>query len=106
MLKYSVAFTKAQMKNAEYDTDWFDEVTRMGWQTQHNLSVTGGNDKTKYLVSGNYFHQEGVIKTNALSRYTGRINLEQKLGSIVTFGINTTFTRNETDNVPVGVLIK
>lgn len=99
---YTPYFSKAQIRNPENDTDWFDEVTRMGWQTQHNLSVTGGNEKTKYLVSGNYFHQEGVIKTNALSRYTGRINLEQKLGKIVTFGINTTFTRNETDNVPVG----
>ena len=99
---YQPYFSKIQINNPEYDTDWFDEVTRMGWQTQHNLSVTGGNDKTKYLVSGNYFHQEGVIKTNALSRYTGRINLEQKLGRVVTFGINTTFTRNETDNVPVG----
>ena len=99
---YTPYFSQAQIRNPENDTDWFDEVTRMGWQTQHNLSVTGGNEKTKYLVSGNYFHQEGVIKTNALSRYTGRINLEQKLGKIVTFGINTTFTRNETDNVPVG----
>ena len=99
---YSPAFTKAQIKNPDNDTDWFDEVTRMGWQTQHNVSVTGGNDKTKYLVSGNYFHQEGVIKTNDLSRYTGRINLEQKLGNMITFGINTTFTRNETDNVAVG----
>lgn len=99
---YTPYFSKTQINNPENDTDWFDEVTRIGWQTQHNLSVTGGSENTKYLVSGNYFHQEGIIKTNSLSRYTGRINLDQKLGRFVKFGINTTFTRNETDNVPVG----
>lgn len=99
---YTPYFSKTQINNPENNTDWFKEVTRMGWQTQHNLSVTGGNEKTKYLVSGSCFHQEGVIKTNSLSRYTGKINLEQKLGKIITFGINTTFTRSETDNVPVG----
>ena len=95
-------FTKAQILNPANDTDWFREVTRMGYQHQHNVSVTGGNDNTKYLVSGNFFHQDGIIKNNDLSRYTGRINLEQKLGRIVTFGVNATFSRNETNNVPLG----
>lgn len=99
---YTPYYTQAQIDHPENDTDWFDQVTRLGYQTQHNLSVTGGNNLTKYLISGNFFHQDGIIKNNDLSRYTGRINLEQKLGKIVTFGVNATFSRNETNNVPLG----
>ena len=99
---YTPYYTQAQIEHPENDTDWFDQVTRLGYQTQHNVSVTGGNNQTKYLISGNYFRQNGIIKNNDLSRYTGRINLEQKLGKIVTFGINATFSRNDTNNVPLG----
>lgn len=99
---YTPYYTRAQIDHPENDTDWFDQVTRLGYQTQHNVSVTGGNNQTKYLISGNYFRQNGIIKNNDLSRYTGRINLEQKLGKIVTFGINATFSRNDTNNVPLG----
>lgn len=99
---YTPYYTQAQIDHPENNTNWFDEVTRLGYQTQHNISVTGGNNLTKYLISGNFFHQDGIIKNNDLSRYTGRINLEQKLGKIVTFGVNATFSRNETNNVPLG----
>ena len=95
-------YSKSQIANPPCDTDWFGELTRVGFQTQHNVSVTGGNEKTKYLISGNVFYQNGIIKKNDLGRYTGRINLDQKLGSYVTIGVNASFSRTQTDNVPLG----
>lgn len=55
-------YTAEQIANPAHNTNWFDEISRLGFQTSHNLSITGGNDNTKYLVSGNYFKQDGVIK--------------------------------------------
>lgn len=85
-----------------YNTDWFDAITRTGFQTQHNISVNGGTESTKYLVSGNFFKQNGVVKNNDMERYTGRINLEQKVSKYVNMGVNMTISRNQTNNVPLG----
>lgn len=95
-------YTEQQIANPEYNTDWFDEVTRLGFQTSHNLSIVGGNDNTKYLISGNYFKQDGVIKENAMERYSARVNLDQKLSKYVKMGVNLNVSRNTFDNVALG----
>ena len=99
---YAPYYTDAQINAPAYDTDWFDAITRTGFQTQHNISVNGGTESTKYLVSGNFFKQNGVVKNNDMERYTGRINLEQKVSKYVKMGVNMTISRNQTNNVPLG----
>lgn len=99
---YSPYYTQEQVNNPVNDTDWFDLVTRSGFQTQHNVSMNGGNDFTKYLVSLNYFKQNGVVKNSGLERYTGRVNLDQKLSKTVKTGVNLTFTRTNNDDVALG----
>lgn len=99
---YTPYYTDAEINNPANNTDWFDAITRTGFQTQHNISINGGNENTKYMVSGNYFRQNGVVKNNDLERYTGRVNLEQKVGKYVNLGVNLTLSRNLTDNVPLG----
>lgn len=95
-------YSAEQIANPPYQTDWFDEITRGGFQTQHNVSINGGTDKTKYMISGNFFQQNGVIRNNQMQRYTGRVNLEQKLSKYVNMGINLTLSRNKYDNVALG----
>ncbi len=99
---YVPYYTTDQISAPIHDTRWYDLVTRTGFQTQHNLSLNGGNDYTKYLMSLNYFKQEGVIKNNGLDRYTGRLNLEQKIGECVKGGVNLTFSRINNQDVPLG----
>lgn len=95
-------FTDAQIANPTNNTNWFDEISWLGFQTSHNLSITGGNENTKYLVSGNYFKQDGVIKNNGMERYSARVNLDQKLSKYVKMGINLNVSRNEYDNISLG----
>ena len=95
-------YTDAEIANPANDTDWMDGVTRSGFQTQHNISVSGGSEYTKYLISGNYFKQDGVVKNNGLERFTGRINMEQKISKYVRAGVNLTLSTNNYDNVPLG----
>ena len=100
--QYSPYYTPDQVNNPANDTDWFDLVTRTGFQTQHNVSMNGGNDYTKYLVSFNYFKQNGVVKQSGMDRYTGRVNLDQKLSKTVRTGVNLTFSRTNNDDVALG----
>jgi len=47
------------------NTDWYNVLYRESWPTwSHNVSVSGGNDKVNYYMSGNVFDQEGVFRTN------------------------------------------
>lgn len=57
---------------------------------------------TKYLISGNFFKQNGVVKNNDMERYTGRMNLEQVISKYVKVGVNLTLSRNQMNNVPLG----
>lgn len=84
------------------NTDWLDEVTRMGYMHQHNLSVVGGSQKTKYLLSANYMDQAGIVENNNASRLTFRLNLDQDISSWIKVGVTATYTQNKYDNVPLG----
>ncbi len=99
---YTPRYTDTQISNPANNTNWFDEITRTGFQTQHNVSINGGTETTKYLVSGNFFKQEGVVKNNGMERFTGRVNLEQQVSKYVKIGVNMTLSRNQMDNVPLG----
>ncbi len=50
-----------------------------GLQTGHDLSVTGGNERSRYFVSFGYLNQNGIVPHNNYTRYTGRLNLTSQL---------------------------
>jgi TonB-linked SusC/RagA family outer membrane protein len=63
-------------------TDWYNETLKKNaWQSQHNLSASGGNDKVNYFVSGGYYNEQGLLKTNDIGykRYSLRSNTTAKL---------------------------
>ena len=80
----TLPITEALIANPANNTNWFDEISRLGFQTSHNLSITGGNDNTKYLVSGNYFNQDGVIKNNGHA-FEEKLDLDTFKGQIILF---------------------
>ena len=72
------------------DTDWYKEVTRKGITQDYNLDVNGGTDKLKFFISGGYYDEEGIVIGKDMKRYSGRINLENKVNSNVSIGLNLT----------------
>lgn len=98
---YKPTFNNDQILNAS-GTDWLDAVMRNGYMQQHNLSVNGGTEKTRYLASVNYMSQEGIVKNNGTDRLSVRLNLDQEISKYVSFGITATYSRNNYDNVPLG----
>ncbi|MDR2917563.1 MAG: TonB-dependent receptor [Tannerella sp.] len=61
-----------------YNTDWQKEVQRTGVSHNHNVSISGGSEKTTYSASINYMNIEGVIKNSDMTRYNGRAFVETK----------------------------
>lgn len=82
-------------------TDWQDAVFRSA--PIHNLqaTVSGGTDKIRYMMSGGYFKQNGVIINSDFERYSFRINLEAHASKRFKVGVNLTptyTTSNPTDS--------
>ena len=61
-----------------YDTEWFKETTQNAIQQTHNLSMSGGTDKTTYMASFNFRDGDGVAINTGYTQYNGRLNLSQK----------------------------
>ena len=61
------------------DTDWQDEVLRTGFSHNHNVSISGGNQHTKYMGSINYMSREGVVRGTDMNRVNARTLLTTKI---------------------------
>ena len=78
--------------------DWYDYFyNKTRPETEHNISVTGGNKTTNYFVSGRYLEQDGIFKiyNDKYKNYSFRSKLEAKLFPIVKYTGNFNF--NATD---------
>ena len=82
----------------DINTDWQDETLEAGLLTQHDLTVSGGNDVSRYSISGGYLMQEGTVRGNApnYERYSVRINSDHEVGRF-TFGESAYFSKSFTD---------
>lgn len=67
------------------DTDWFNEVYRQGADQNYNVSLSGGNERSTYFLSGNYSRLDGTRISSSVERYTLRINSDHKLGKRLKF---------------------
>jgi TonB-linked SusC/RagA family outer membrane protein len=88
------------------NTDWQKEVSRVAQTQNHNISMAGGTDKLSYFGSFGAQKQEGILKNNQLNRYTGRINLNQKLlDDRVSVDVNLNATNMRNERPPIQSLI-
>lgn len=71
-------------------TDWLDLVLKSGYQTNHQFSVSGGNEKTQFNVSLGYWDEEGIVDNMGYQRVNARLNLDHQISSI--FKIGTSFS--------------
>lgn len=81
-------------KDKNTDTDWQNAVLRTGITQKHEISINGGDDRTKYLISGNYIDQQGIIINSGFKRYSGRLNLDRTIFENFTVGVNASANRS------------
>lgn len=86
-------------------TNYADFVFRDAPISNIDVSVTGGNDQVRYLVSASDFKQDGIIAPTAFGRKTGRLNLDAfvsdklKIGTSILYSRNTRNRVNNDDNI-------
>ncbi|MGL5919411.1 MAG: SusC/RagA family TonB-linked outer membrane protein, partial [Bacteroidales bacterium] len=68
------------------NTNWVDEVFKTAVATNHNISLSGGNDKISFYTSFGYNNNPGVIDDSGYERYSFRSNVEAKVASWITLG--------------------
>lgn len=87
--------TTTQIEDEGYEsgrnTDWVKLATQTGETQQHNLSLRGGSERTKYFLSMSYNNAKGIAVNDEFKRYTFRVNLDQKLLPWITFKTNTQY---------------
>ncbi len=78
------------------NTNWLQEVTRTAPISNYEMSLRGGNEKTRFFTSAGYFDQQGVVIENFYKRFTYRVNLDHQINDKFSIGttINTSFSRN------------
>lgn len=87
-------FTESEIADIGQGTNWTDYLTRKAMTTNHNLSISGGSDKTTYFISGNYEKQEGVVKQTSDERYAFRLNLNTEISEKLTYDVHLTASLN------------
>src|SRR5690606_12080111 len=80
------------------NTDWWDLALReYAPQMQHNINVRGGTEKIKYFVSGGYYSQQGIYRSNDLKdrKYNLRSNLDIALTDKLDLGVSISLLEND-----------
>jgi len=99
---YVPFFTSAEVASAGVGANNVDYVLRDGRINDHNIAMSTGTANTKIFASFNYFDQQALIKNSNLKRYSGRLNLDQKISDWIKFNIGLTFSQVNGDNVATG----
>jgi TonB-linked SusC/RagA family outer membrane protein len=73
--------------------DWQKAALQIAPTQSHQLTLSGGDEKTRYLISGNFANQEGIIINTDFRRYSGRFNFERDLFKNVTVGLNVSASK-------------
>lgn len=82
------------------DTDWYAELVRPAFTTNHSIDLSGASDKTNYSVGLGYFYQDGIMSncTNDYDRFNIRTRLDQTMTSWLKMGVNVVISRYRKHN--------
>lgn len=81
---------------------WWDAVTRTGIKQQYNLSASGGNDRTRYMLSTSYYKETGIVKTSDYSRVNARLNVSSQLAKWLKATANMSYVNTDRNPVAEG----
>ena len=96
-------FTNASELKAVQDHnyfDWLGAISKPAFLTNHSLQASGGTDASKYLFSGGYYYEDGMVNPQDYTRYTMRSAADLNVSKHVTFGgsLYVTYSIRNTGN--------
>ena len=88
---------RADAKSA-WDENWMDAVLRKNaFRHEHQFSIDGGSDRTKYMLSLGYLNEDGLLETTSFQRYTARTNVESQVTDWFKANLSTALTHSESN---------
>ena len=98
----SVPFNASGDPVERYDAQ--DDIFRTATGSEQFLSISGGQNSTRYYLSGSYFNNDGIVDNTNFQRATARLNLDQDLNRWATLSFGTNYTFSDSEEIPNGGL--
>lgn len=92
--KAATGVTPAVVSTWGKGTDWQDALFRSATTQQHQLSINGGSETERFLISANYTDQQGVIRSTDFTRLGARINYERDILKNITIGLKSNVSKS------------
>ncbi|HZV70369.1 MAG TPA: TonB-dependent receptor [Saprospiraceae bacterium] len=92
-------FSPEEIADNTINTDWQDVIFRTAPMQEYELSSSGGNEKTKFFVSGNVFNQDGIVIGSDYRRMNGRLNLDHRISDRLSIGSSIGLSYAKTDRI-------
>ncbi len=96
-------YTNTLEESNDLDIDWQDMFFRNGYQTNHNVSLSGGTSTGNYNFGIGYLQDQGVIPTNKFTRYNINSSVDQEVGKYFRFGFSSKTNYSFTEGNQVGL---
>jgi len=103
-----ITYVEGRFTRYSGHSDWRRTETNTNWENLAfqdanvgavDVSASGGNDRTRYYISGSYNSQDGILFGNNFDRISGRINLDQQLSNRFKVGLNLSVARTNAQRV-------
>lgn len=95
-----IPYTDAEVSAMGAGTDWQDEVLRTDGTQSHTVTFSGGDERTRYHVSGSYFDQSGIVIGSGFRRYSARVNIDRTMSDRLQVGANLSLSNTRSDFIP------
>ena len=92
-------FTQEEINAIGDGTDWQEEVFQTAIAQSHQVSISGGSEKSNYYVGINYLNQDGIVEGSSFQRYNLRFNQEVRPVDKLKLNFNLNFNRNVTESI-------
>ncbi len=76
-------------------TDWQDVIFRNAAMKNHQFSLTGGNEKTNFSITGGLHQKDGIVEGSDFLRYSGKLNIDHTYNKHLKLGANITTSRTK-----------
>lgn len=90
---YGLGVVFPEAPSSYQTTDWQDLVYRTGLRQNYQMGISGGDNDTRYAISGNYLNNEGIMLNSGFERYSARVNLNQTISDKFSIQTNLTASR-------------
>jgi len=84
-------------------TNWYNQVFRNAVQTNHQLSINGGSEKTTYNFTLGYTNEDGIVKTQGFERYTAKLSNDIQILKPLKIGYTISGTAISTRDIDGGI---